>query len=98
MVNRLNADFDTVFYKYLETASDRDISDRTNIGCNQHLKYLGLSLYPLSFYLNTPFNSGTTRPSILDVVIKTTNIEMSRRIYKKNHWLTWSDVKTVKQF
>ena len=39
-------------YQFLETGQ----SDRTNIGRDQLLKYLGFSLYPLSFYLNSPFN------------------------------------------
>ena len=44
--------FDTVLCQFLETG----ISDRTNIGCDQLLKCLGLIQYPLSFYLNSSFN------------------------------------------
>ena len=39
-------------YQFLET----DTSDRTNIGRDQLLQFLGFSLYPLSFYLSSHFN------------------------------------------
>ena len=44
--------FDTVLYQFHETGT----SDRTLIYLDQHLKWLGFSLYPLSFFLYSPFN------------------------------------------
>ena len=43
--------FDTVFYQFLETGT----SERTLIGLNLLLRILGFSLYPLLFYLFSPF-------------------------------------------
>ena len=43
--------FDTVLYQFLETG----ISDRTLIGLDQLLKFLVFSLYPLPFFLLSPF-------------------------------------------
>ena len=40
-------------HQFLKT----ETSDKTIIGRNQPLKCLGLSLYPLLFYLNNPYNS-----------------------------------------
>jgi len=45
--------FDTVLCQFLETGT----SDRTLICLNQLLRFLGFSLYPLSFFLYSPFNS-----------------------------------------
>ena len=42
---------DTVLYQFLETGE----SDRTLMGLFQLLKCLGFSLYPLSFFLYSPF-------------------------------------------
>ena len=44
--------FDTFLYQFFETGT----SDGTNIGHDQLLKILDFSLYPLSFYLYSPFN------------------------------------------
>ena len=43
--------FDTVLYQFFETGT----SDRTLIGLDQLLKFLGFSLYHLSFFLYSPF-------------------------------------------
>ena len=45
--------FDTVLYQFLKTGT----SDRTLIGFDQLLKFLGFSLYPFSFFLYSPFKS-----------------------------------------
>ena len=42
--------FDNVLYQFLEIGT----SDRTNIDRDQLIKWLGFSLYPLSFNLNSP--------------------------------------------
>ena len=44
----------TQFYQFLETGT----SDRTLMGLDQLLKSLGFSLYPLSFFLYSPFKTG----------------------------------------
>ena len=44
--------FDTVLYQFLW----RGTSDRTLMGLNELLKCLGFSLYPLSFFIYSPFN------------------------------------------
>ena len=49
--NEFLYNFETVVYQFLETGT----SDRTNIGRDQLLKFLGLSPYPLSVYFNSPF-------------------------------------------
>jgi len=43
--------FDTVLYQFLET----ETSNRTLTGLNQLLRFSGFSLYPLSFFIDTPF-------------------------------------------
>jgi len=43
--------FDTVLYQFLETGT----SDRTLICLNQLLRFSDFSLYPLSFFLYSPF-------------------------------------------
>ena len=43
--------FDTVLYKFLETGT----SDRCLIYILQRLRFSGFSLYPLSFFLYSPF-------------------------------------------
>ena len=45
--------FDTVLYQFLETGT----SDRTFVCLNQLLRFSGFSLYPLSFFLYSPFNT-----------------------------------------
>ena len=49
--------FDTVLYQFLETGT----SDRRLIGIFQNLRFSGFSLYPLSFFLYSPFNDGNCR-------------------------------------
>ena len=44
--------FDTVLYQFLETGT----SDRCLICIVQNLKFSGFNLYPLSFFLYSPFN------------------------------------------
>ena len=44
--------FSTVLYQFLETGT----SDKTFMGRDQELKWLAFGLYPLSFFLYSPFN------------------------------------------
>ena len=48
---RFSYKFDTVLYQFLETGT----LDRTLMGLDQLLKCLGFGLYPLSFFLYSPF-------------------------------------------
>ena len=44
--------FDAVLYQFLGTGT----SDRNLIGLDQLLKFLGFSIYPILFFLYSPFN------------------------------------------
>ena len=46
--------FNTVLYQFLETGT----LDKTFMGRDQELKLLAFSLYPLSFFLYSPFKPG----------------------------------------
>ena len=52
--------FDTVLYQFLETRT----SDRCLICIVQRLRFSGFSLYPLSFFLYSPFKVTFTVPLI----------------------------------
>ena len=61
--------FDTVLYQFLETGT----SDKTFMGRDQELKWLAFSLYPLSFFLYSPF--------------KRTNLPIKGRVTEKMPFL-----------
>ena len=51
-IHNFSHKFYTVLYQFLETGK----SDRTLMGLDQLIKCLGFSLYPVSFFLYSPFN------------------------------------------
>ncbi len=50
-IYELSYNSNTVLYQFLETGT----SDKTFMGRDQELKWLAFSLYPLSFFLYSPF-------------------------------------------
>ena len=50
-IKKFSYKFDTVLYQFLETGT----SDITFMGCDQELKWSAFSLYPLPFFLYSPF-------------------------------------------
>ena len=51
-IHNFSHKFYTVLYQFLETGK----SDRTLMGLDQLIKCLGFSLYPVSFFLYSPFH------------------------------------------
>jgi len=82
-INTFWYNFDTVLYQFLETGT----SDRCLICLNQLPRFSGFRLYPLSFFLYSPFNTEQLEVSL----------EFRFKVYIRYYFLKFVLISFIKQ-